>query len=262
MISTILTSYLSLLFTFDNMCLGDFISLNGDTGEVLLGEMALKPPSMSSGEIRRFMQWVDDKRSNKIKVLTNADTPADAAEARRNGAQGIGLARTEHMFFSPDRINVVRRMILAPDEASKAKALAELLPFQRADFEGMLEAMDGLPVTVRLLDPPLHEFLPPAELIDAAFAQSVAPGLTPHEVIEMVEKMAEVNPMLGLRGCRLGITVPELVEMQVNVVLLCEGSLCTSTIIPLIYDSLDIILIYYYSYSSFSSSVAAGARVV
>jgi pyruvate,orthophosphate dikinase len=201
---------------------GDFISLNGDTGEVLLGEMALKPPSMSSGEIRRFMQWVDDKRSNKIKVLTNADTPADAAEARRNGAQGIGLARTEHMFFSPDRINVVRRMILAPDEVSKAKALAELLPFQRADFEGMLEAMDGLPVTVRLLDPPLHEFLPPAELIDAAFAQSVAPGLTPHEVSEMVEKMAEVNPMLGLRGCRLGITVPELVEMQVNAALLCK----------------------------------------
>ena len=181
-----------------------------------MGKMALKPPSLSSGEIRRFMQWVDDKRSNKIKVLTNADTPADAAEARRNGAQGIGLARTEHMFFSADRINVVRRMILAPDEVSKAKALAELLPFQRADFEGMLEAMDGLPVTVRLLDPPLHEFLPPAELIDAAFAHSVAPGLTPEAVSAMVEKMAEVNPMLGLRGCRLGITVPELVEMQVT----------------------------------------------
>ncbi len=113
---------------------GDFISLNGDTGEVLEGKMALKPPSLSSGEIRRFMQWVDDKR--KIKILTNADTPADALEARKNGAQGIGLTRTEHMIFSPDRINVVRRMILAQDEQYKLKALAELLPFQRADFEG------------------------------------------------------------------------------------------------------------------------------
>ena len=207
---------------------GDVISLNGDTGEVLDGALPLKPPSLQQGEIRRFMQWVDDKRS-KMKVLTNADTPADALEARKNGAQGIGLARTEHMFFSPDRINVVRRMILAPDQASQAAALAELLPFQRADFQGMLQAMDGLPVTVRLLDPPLHEFLPPAELIDDAFAATVAPNLTAAEVVAIVEKMKEVNPMLGLRGCRLGITIPELVEMQVralfeaSVALLSQG---------------------------------------
>jgi len=207
---------------------GDVISLNGDTGEVLDGALPLKPPSLQQGEIRRFMQWVDDKRS-KIKVLTNADTPADALEARKNGAQGIGLARTEHMFFSPDRINVVRRMILAPDQASQAAALAELLPFQRADFQGMLQAMDGLPVTVRLLDPPLHEFLPPADLIDDAFAATVAPNLTAAEVVAIVEKMKEVNPMLGLRGCRLGITIPELVEMQVRalfeaaVTLLAQG---------------------------------------
>jgi pyruvate,orthophosphate dikinase len=192
---------------------GDMISLNGETGEVLAGSMELKPPSISSGEIKRFMQWVDDKRT--IKILTNADTPEDAMEARKNGAQGIGLIRTEHMFFSPDRINVVRRMILAPTQELRQKALDELLPFQRSDFQGMLTAMDGLPVTVRLLDPPLHEFLPAEHLIDDNFAKEL--GMKKDDLISAIKKMEEVNPMLGLRGCRLGITIPELVEMQVRV---------------------------------------------
>jgi pyruvate,orthophosphate dikinase len=191
---------------------GDFLSLNGDSGEVLAGKLELKPPSLASGEIRRFMKWVDDKRT--IKVLTNADTPEDALEARRNGAQGIGLSRTEHMFFSPDRINVVRRMILAADDKQRQVALDELLPFQRSDFEGMLEAMDGLPVTIRLLDPPLHEFLPPVENIDEAFAAEM--GLSHTACVDAVSRLEEVNPMLGLRGCRLGIRIPELVQMQVR----------------------------------------------
>ena len=110
--------------------------MNGETGEVIAGKLDLKPPSLSSGEIRRFMKWVDDKRT--IKILTNADTPADALDARKNGAQGIGLCRTEHQFFSPDRINVVRRMILAPNPEMRQKALDELLPFQRSDFQGMI----------------------------------------------------------------------------------------------------------------------------
>jgi len=189
---------------------GDWISLNGDTGEIIVGKQTLKPPSLDSIYTRTFMKWVDDKRT--IRVLANADTPADAAEARKNGAQGIGLTRTEHMFFSDDRIRVVRRMILAKDPVHRKKALDELLPFQQADFEGILEAMDGLPVTVRLLDPPLHEFLPAPHLIDESFAAEV--GMTVEECKHEVERMAETNPMLGLRGCRLGVVLPELIEMQ------------------------------------------------
>lgn len=199
---------------------GDWISLNGDTGEVILGKLPLKPPSLeSSSATKTFMEWVDKKRN--IKVLANADTPADAAEARRNGAQGIGLTRTEHMFFAEDRIRVVRRMILSKDKKHRQAALDDLLPYQRKDFEGILEAMDGLPVTVRLLDPPLHEFLPKAEQVDAAFAAEV--GMTVEECKHTIERMEEVNPMLGLRGCRLGIVLPELVEMQVRA--LVEASL-------------------------------------
>ncbi len=167
-----------------------------------------------SRDVVKFMTWVDEKR--KMRVLANADTPADALEARRNGAQGIGLTRTEHMFFAEDRINVVRKMILARDPVQRQQALNELLVFQRKDFEGILEAMDGLPVTVRLIDPPLHEFLPKlhgdGQLVDDAFAALM--GLPKEEVIFEVERMQEVNPMLGLRGCRLGVMIPELIEMQ------------------------------------------------
>lgn len=189
---------------------GDWISLNGDTGEIIVGKQSLKPPSLDSEETVTFMKWVDDKR--KIKVLANADTPADAVEARRNGAQGIGLVRTEHMFFADDRIGAVRRMILAKSPEMRRRALDELLPMQQADFEGILEAMDGLPVTVRLLDPPLHEFLPPVGSVTKSFASEL--GMTIAECEQEIERMSEVNPMLGLRGCRLGIVLPELVEMQ------------------------------------------------
>lgn len=195
---------------------GDYLSLNGDTGEVIKGKQALSPPSIdSSKDTVRLMQWVDDRRT--IRVMANADSPSDAAEARRNGAQGIGLTRTEHMFFSEDRIRVVRRMILSKDAGNRRRALEELLPFQRTDFEGILQAMDGLPVTVRLLDPPLHEFLPAIEDVDAEFAKEV--GMTLEECQHAIERLEEVNPMLGLRGCRLGVVLPELVEMQARALL-------------------------------------------
>lgn len=189
---------------------GDWISLNGDTGEVLVGKQSLKPPSLESEDTVTFMKWVDDKR--KIKVLANADTPADATESRQNGAQGIGLVRTEHMFFADDRIGAVRRMILAKSTEMRRRALDELLPMQQSDFEGILSAMNGLPVTVRLLDPPLHEFLPAVDSVSKAFASEL--GMTVAECVSEIERLKEVNPMLGLRGCRLGIILPELVEMQ------------------------------------------------
>lgn len=190
---------------------GDYLSLNGDTGEIIQGALPLHPPSIDGSEDTvRLMKWVDDRRT--IRVMANADTPEDAAEARRNGAQGIGLTRTEHMFFSEDRIRVVRRMILSKDASHRARALAELLPYQRSDFEGILEAMDGLPVTVRLLDPPLHEFLPNPKDVDASFAADV--GMTVEECRFAIERLEEVNPMLGMRGCRLGVVMPELIVMQ------------------------------------------------
>eukprot|EP00597_Dinobryon_sp_UTEXLB2267_P003687 CAMPEP_0170057456 /NCGR_PEP_ID=MMETSP0019_2-20121128/454_1 /TAXON_ID=98059 /ORGANISM="Dinobryon sp., Strain UTEXLB2267" /LENGTH=986 /DNA_ID=CAMNT_0010262165 /DNA_START=33 /DNA_END=2993 /DNA_ORIENTATION=+ len=202
---------------------GDWISINGDNGEILVGKQILSPPNFKgSKSISSFMDLVD--KTKKMRVLANADTPHDAEEARRNGAEGIGLTRTEHMFFAEDRINVVRRMILAKDQASRQQALDELLVYQRKDFQGILEAMDGLPVTVRLLDPPLHEFLPRLHsddkvslsatemAADEAFAASM--DMTIQEVQFAIQRLQEVNPMLGLRGCRLGIVIPELVEMQ------------------------------------------------
>ncbi len=205
---------------------GDWISINGETGEVLRGKQALSPPSFKDNrELSIFMAWVDARR--KMKVLANADSPEDALEARRNGAQGIGLTRTEHMFFKEERISVVRRMILTSGERREA-AMKELLVFQRGDFEGILEAMDGLPVCVRLLDPPLHEFLPrlheedkiavksldQESVFDESFASQM--GMSREEVRHAIQELQEVNPMLGLRGCRLGITIPSLTEMQVT----------------------------------------------
>lgn len=198
---------------------GDFISLNGQTGEVLDGQQSVAPPAIT-GDLKTFMEWVDEIRS--IDVLANADTPSDAAEARKNGANGIGLCRSEHMFFAPERISVVRQLILGNDEQSE-KALKELLVFQREDYEGIFKAMDGLPVTVRLLDPPLHEFLPSPkeETVFAELADQL--GRSVEELKEQVEDMEEVNPMLGLRGCRLGITRPAIIEMQTRAII--EGAL-------------------------------------
>ena len=193
---------------------GDFISLDGTLGQVYLGKLNTIESKLS-GDFSTLMKWADETR--KLKVRTNGDTPHDAEVARRFGAEGIGLCRTEHMFFEGDRIIAVREMILADDKAGREKALAKLLPMQRGDFEGIFEAMKGFPVTIRLLDPPLHEFLPQ----EAANQQEMADVMkVPVEVVrQKVEALHEFNPMLGHRGCRLGITYPEIYAMQVRAII-------------------------------------------
>src|SRR5690606_33558674 len=193
---------------------GDWLSLNGSTGEVILGQQDLVAPELSGG-FAEFMEWVDEFRS--INVRANADTPADARQAIEFGAEGIGLCRTEHMFFEGDRIQAVREMILAGSEAERRAALAKLLPYQREDFEGLFREMAGKPVTIRLLDPPLHEFLPHDAEGKRQMAQSL--GATLEEVQAKVDFLAEFNPMLGHRGCRLGIVFPEITEMQARAIL-------------------------------------------
>jgi pyruvate,orthophosphate dikinase len=193
---------------------GDWISLNGSTGEVYEGKIATIDPEMS-GDFGELMILADKYAT--MKVRTNADTPHDSTVARNFGAQGIGLCRTEHMFFEGDRIKPMREMILAADEAGRRKALVKLLPIQRADFEGIFEAMKGLPVTVRLLDPPLHEFVPHEEENQREMAIEL--GITPEEVKQKVEDLKEFNPMLGHRGCRLGNTYPEITEMQARAII-------------------------------------------
>ncbi len=193
---------------------GDWISLNGSTGEVVLGKEELMAPSLS-GDFGTFMEWVD--RFRTMKVRTNADTPNDAAKALEFGAEGIGLCRTEHMFFEGDRIIAVREMILADDEKGRRKALAKLLPYQKDDFLGIFRAMAGKPVTIRLLDPPLHEFLPHDHAGQKEMAQTM--GISEHAIKAKVESLHEFNPMLGHRGCRLGITFPEITEMQTRAII-------------------------------------------
>ncbi|MFA5654927.1 MAG: pyruvate, phosphate dikinase, partial [Desulfomonilia bacterium] len=190
---------------------GDYISLNGTTGEVMLGEVATVEPSLS-GAFGTLMKWADKIR--KLGVRTNADTPKDSRVARDFGAEGIGLCRTEHMFFDADRILAVREMILSDDEQGRRKALEKIKPMQKGDFEAIFEVMDGLPVTIRLLDPPLHEFLPntDAEVAEVAKALKKAPAY----IEAKRDSLHESNPMLGHRGCRLGITFPEIYEMQVR----------------------------------------------
>ncbi|GMI69816.1 pyruvate orthophosphate dikinase [Hibiscus trionum] len=195
---------------------GEWLSLNGSTGEVILGKQPLSPPALS-GDLETFMSWADQVR--RIKVMANADTPEDALTARNNGAQGIGLCRTEHMFFASDeRIRAVRKMIMAVTPEQRKAALDLLLPYQRSDFEGIFRAMDGLPVTIRLLDPPLHEFLPEGDLEDIVSELTSETDTTEDEVFSRIEKLSEVNPMLGFRGCRLGISYPELTEMQARAI--------------------------------------------
>ncbi|CAN6333130.1 unnamed protein product [Urochloa humidicola] len=195
---------------------GEWLSLNGSTGEVILGKQPLSPPELS-GDLGTFMAWVDEVR--QLKVMANADTPEDAVTARNNGAQGIGLCRTEHMFFASDeRIKTVRQMIMAPTVELRQNALDRLLPYQRSDFEGIFRAMDGLPVTIRLLDPPLHEFLPEGNVDDIVRELCAETGADQEEALARIEKLSEVNPMLGFRGCRLGISYPELTEMQARAI--------------------------------------------
>src|SRR5580658_8379841 len=188
---------------------GDLITLNGSTGEVIQGEVPTIEPTLS-GDFSMLMGWADELRS--LKIRTNAETPTDARAARNFGAEGIGLSRTEHMFFEADRIGAIREMIMADEEPGRRAALAKLLPMQRADFVEIFKIMAGLPVTIRLLDPPLHEFLPK---IDAEFEEMAKlTGKTVGEVRHRTHTLYETNPMLGHRGCRLGITFPEIYEMQ------------------------------------------------
>ncbi|MDI9572780.1 MAG: pyruvate, phosphate dikinase, partial [Candidatus Cloacimonadota bacterium] len=193
---------------------GDWISLNGSTGQILEGKIDTQDPELS-GDFGAVMQLAD--KYTKMKVRTNADTPKDATVARNFGAQGIGLCRTEHMFFEGERIKAMREMILAEDETGRKKALAKLLPMQKTDFEGIYTAMNGFPVTIRLLDPPLHEFVPQEESAQKEIAEEL--GIPLEKVKARVASLHEVNPMLGHRGCRLGNTYPEITEMQTRAII-------------------------------------------
>ena len=214
------------LFTVDGLTVneGDWLTLDGATGRVFSGDLPTIPSDIVrvlSGTMRadgspvyrsfsRLLGWADDART--LRVRANADTPQDARVARSFGAEGIGLCRTEHMFFEGDRITAMREMIVARDESGRRRALAKLLPMQRADFDGIFEAMNGYPVTIRLLDPPLHEFLPHGGEDSKRLARTL--GLKRQELNHIVESLRETNPMLGHRGCRLGIVYPEITEMQ------------------------------------------------
>jgi pyruvate,orthophosphate dikinase len=218
---------------------GDWISINGSTGEVINGKVPTMDPELS-GDFNTLMSWADAVRA--LKVRANADIPRDAKVARKFGAEGIGLCRTEHMFFDEDRLPHMQAMILATDEASRRAALKKLLPMQQSDFRGLFEAMEGFPVTVRFLDPPLHEFLPKREelMVEVAKLEASGKATTSNEIIKKalelvpgggsdldkakkllarVEELHEFNPMLGHRGCRLGITYPEITEMQTEAVI-------------------------------------------
>ena len=193
---------------------GEVITLNGTSGEIVVGEVPLVKPELK-GEFKTLMNWADEKRV--MNVRTNADTPADSRNAIEFGAEGIGLCRTEHMFFEEDRIKAVREMILAENQEDRKKALLKILPMQRGDFEGIFKVMDGKPVTIRLLDPPLHEFLPHEDKDIKAVADEV--GVKFEDLKSKVESLTEMNPMLGHRGCRLAVTYPEIAEMQAQAIM-------------------------------------------
>jgi pyruvate,orthophosphate dikinase len=192
---------------------GQTITLDGATGEVFIGTVAMVEPQLS-GDFATLMGWADKVR--RLRVRANAETPLDAETARRFGAEGIGLCRTEHMFFDPERIGAVRQMIMAETEQGRRAALARLLPFQRKDFLDLFEIMAGLPVTIRLLDPPLHEFLPHSDYEIAEVAASL--GTEVEAMQRRMQELSEANPMLGHRGCRLGISYPEIYEMQARAI--------------------------------------------
>ena len=215
---------------------GDIITLDGSTGEVILGEMEMQIPELT-GNFKRVMDWADEIRV--LKVRTNADTPADCKRAIEFGAEGVGLCRTEHMFFEESRIHMVRQMILSKNAEERVKPLAKLKDVQRGDFEGIFDVMDGFPVTVRLLDPPLHEFLPDS---DAAIAELAGDfKISVEEIKGLISNLHEINPMLGHRGCRLGITYPDIYKMQVQAISeaamkVCDAgkNVCVEIEIPLV----------------------------
>ena len=219
---------------------GEPMTLDGTTGEVFIGEMPLSQPKIS-GELNTFLSWTDDVRlkatreglkQKGINVRTNADTPADAKRAREFGAEGIGLCRTEHMFFEEDKIFNFRQMILAEDLEARKKALKKILPLQKKDFRGIFKAMAGLPVTIRLLDPPLHEFVPHETKDIKELASAL--GISSAKIKAKIESLQEFNPMLGHRGCRLGITYPEVYDMQVEAIMAaaCEVAKAGTKVIP------------------------------
>ncbi|HEB10796.1 MAG TPA: pyruvate, phosphate dikinase [Spirochaetales bacterium] len=204
---------------------GDWISIDGSTGEVFAGEFKLIKPKIS-GDFAKYLSWADEIRMSAVRknikekgfrVRTNADLPKDAKLARDFGAQGIGLTRTEHMFFDEGKLEIFQEMIIAEDLESRKKVVKRLLPLQRKDFAGIFKAMDGLPVTIRLLDPPLHEFVPKTDAEIKAFAAKS--GVPVKKLKAKIDSLHELNPMLGHRGCRLGITYPEIYDMQVQAIM-------------------------------------------
>jgi len=243
------------LFTVNGVTVmeGDIITLDGATGKVLLGEVAMIEPTLSD-EFETLLGWANDIK--KLAVRANADTPEDAVRAREFGAEGIGLCRTEHMFMAQERLPIVQEMILAENLADREIALAKLLPFQRDDFYGILKAMAPNPVTIRLLDPPLHEFLPDHESLMLEIAEMKHNNANKYEIFEKEEllkkihKLSEANPMLGHRGCRLGLTYPEIYIMQTRAIfeamcLLKEQGIETFTEIeiPLVMDKMEFTLL-------------------
>lgn len=208
---------------------GDIVTIDGSSGQVLKGEVPMLQPELS-GDFAQLMQWADSTR--RMTVRTNADTPGDARAARSFGAEGIGLCRTEHMFFEGDRIHVMREMILAEDEAGRRAALDKLLPMQRSDFTELFTIMHGLPVTIRMLDPPLHEFLPKSdeEIEEVAYAMGLEPGF----MRRRIDALHEFNPMLGHRGCRLAISYPEIAEMQARAIFEAAVSAARETGAPVV----------------------------
>jgi pyruvate,orthophosphate dikinase len=208
---------------------GEIVTIDGSTGQVLVGKVTMIEPELS-GEFATLMSWADKAR--RLGVRANADTPADARTALKYGAEGIGLCRTEHMFFDADRIQAVREMILADNEKARRAALAKILPMQRSDFVELFEIMKGLPVTIRLLDPPLHEFLPHGDAEIAEVAKAI--GTEPQKIKNRAAELAEFNPMLGFRGCRIAIAYPEIAEMQARAIFEAAAEAAKSTGEPVV----------------------------
>jgi pyruvate,orthophosphate dikinase len=236
---------------------GDIVTIDGTKGEVLAGRVKMRQPELS-GDFVTIMAWADAAR--RLGVRANADTPREARQARDFGAEGIGLCRTEHMFFDASRILAMREMICADDEAGRRKALAKMLPMQRADFEALFEIMAGLPVTIRLLDPPLHEFLPHEEKETAAVAKEL--GVPVQKLKARVSELAEFNPMLGFRGCRLAIRYPEIAEMQARAIFEAAVAAGRKTGKPVVPEVMIPLVAYRTEFDILREAIVAVARAV
>ncbi|MBU2532857.1 MAG: pyruvate, phosphate dikinase, partial [Alphaproteobacteria bacterium] len=236
---------------------GDIITVDGTTGEVLRGAIAMRQPEMS-GDFATLMAWADAAR--RLGVRANADTPRDAQQAIDFGAEGIGLCRTEHMFFEDARILAMREMICASDESGRRAALAKILPMQREDFEELFRIMDGRPVTIRLLDPPLHEFLPHGE--EEANGVAKALDVPVERLRDRVSELSEFNPMLGFRGCRLAIRYPEITEMQARAIFEAAGKVGKATGKPVVPEVMIPLVAYRREYDILADVIRAAAKAV